>query len=89
MLLDVKAAFEEMLTELDWMDVNTRARAHNKLNAIRPFVGIPEWINNSTKLEKFHEGVSFSVLEFPLSFENGCSIYRRWRLYRNDCLIRS
>ncbi|XP_029047783.1 endothelin-converting enzyme 1-like isoform X2 [Osmia bicornis bicornis] len=57
MLLDVKAAFEEMLTELDWMDVDTRTRAHNKLNAIRPFVGIPEWINNSTKLEKFHEGM--------------------------------
>ncbi|XP_012150797.2 endothelin-converting enzyme 1 isoform X1 [Megachile rotundata] len=57
MLLDVKAAFDEMLGELDWMDVDTRARAHKKLYAIRPFVGIPEWITNSTQLEKYHEGM--------------------------------
>ncbi|XP_050475405.1 neprilysin-4-like isoform X3 [Bombus huntii] len=56
MLLDIKAAFEQMVAELDWMDAETRARAHRKLHAIRPFVGIPDWITNSTKLDKFYEG---------------------------------
>ncbi|XP_015436169.1 PREDICTED: neprilysin-11-like [Dufourea novaeangliae] len=56
MLLDVKDAFDEMLGELDWMDVATRTRAHDKLRAIRPFVGIPEWITDSDKLDKYYEG---------------------------------
>ncbi|XP_076284124.1 neprilysin-11 isoform X2 [Lasioglossum baleicum] len=55
MLMDVKDAFDEMLTELDWMDIATRHRAHDKLRAIRPFVGIPEWIANSSKLDKYYE----------------------------------
>ncbi|XP_043506308.1 neprilysin-4-like isoform X3 [Frieseomelitta varia] len=58
MLFDIKAAFEQMIAELDWMDANTRARAHAKLRAIRPFVGIPDWINNSEKLNKFYEGIN-------------------------------
>ncbi|XP_076238295.1 neprilysin-11 [Calliopsis andreniformis] len=56
MLMDIRAAFNEMVTELDWMDASTKARAHTKLQAIRPFVGIPEWITNATRLEKFYEG---------------------------------
>ncbi|XP_012274418.1 neprilysin-4 isoform X2 [Orussus abietinus] len=57
MLTDVRAAFDEMVTELDWMDVGTRARAHRKLHAMRPFVGFPEWITDPKKLEKFYDGV--------------------------------
>ncbi|KAG9430999.1 neprilysin-4 [Apis mellifera carnica] len=55
MLLDIKAAFDEMVTELDWMDADTKIQAHRKLHAIRPFVGIPDWITNSEKLNKFYE----------------------------------
>ncbi|KOX74681.1 Endothelin-converting enzyme 2 [Melipona quadrifasciata] len=58
MLFDIKAAFDQMIAELDWMDADTRARAHTKLYAIRPFVGIPDWINNSEKLNKFYEGIN-------------------------------
>lgn len=58
MLLDIRAAFDEMVTELDWMDAGTRARAHRKLHAMRPFVGFPDWITNSEELNKFYEGVS-------------------------------
>ncbi|XP_053996829.1 neprilysin-4-like isoform X2 [Hylaeus anthracinus] len=57
MLLDIKAAFDEMVSELDWMDASTRARAHRKLEAMRPYVGIPDWITNVTKLEKYYEGM--------------------------------
>ncbi|KAG7199393.1 hypothetical protein KM043_014024 [Ampulex compressa] len=54
MLLDIKDAFDEMVSELDWMDVGTRARAHRKLYAMRPFVGFPEWITNPEELNKFY-----------------------------------
>lgn len=58
MLSDVKEAFNDMVAELDWMDAGTRARAHRKLAAIRPFVGFPDWITNTEKLNKFYDGVS-------------------------------
>lgn len=56
MLLDIRAAFDQMVTELDWMDISTRARAHRKLHAMRPFVGFPEWVTNPEKLNKYYEG---------------------------------
>lgn len=56
--MDIRAAFDTMVKELDWMDADTRLRAHRKLYAMRPFVGFPEWITNSEKLNKFYEGVS-------------------------------
>lgn len=58
MLHDVKNAFDEMIAELDWMDVATKSRAHDKLQAARLYVGIPEWITDSDKLDKYYEGVS-------------------------------
>lgn len=58
MLLDIRAAFDEMVTELDWMDADTRARAHKKLHAMRPFIGVPDWITNHENLNKFYEEVS-------------------------------
>ncbi|XP_057328735.1 neprilysin-4-like [Microplitis mediator] len=56
MLLDIRAAFDEMVTELEWMDIGTRQRAHKKLNAMRPFVGFPEWIMDPKKLDEFYDG---------------------------------
>lgn len=73
MLMDIKATFDEMVAELDWMDTGTRARAHKKLQAMRPFVGIPEWITNSEKLDKFYEGVSYLS---PLSHDVSPNIER-------------
>lgn len=58
MLMDVRTAFDSMVSELDWMDVKTRAKAHRKLQAMRPFVGFPEWITHPDKLDKFYSKVS-------------------------------
>ncbi|XP_011310973.1 endothelin-converting enzyme 1 isoform X2 [Fopius arisanus] len=56
MFLDIRAAFDEMVSELKWMDAGTRARAHRKLYAMRPFVGFPQWVTDHEKLEKYYEG---------------------------------
>jgi len=58
MLLDIRTAFDEMVTELDWMDVDTKARAHRKLSAMRPFVGFPDWITDTEEMDKYYKGVS-------------------------------
>lgn len=60
--MDIRAAFDEMVAELDWMDIGTRARAHQKLHAMRPFVGFPNWITNQKELNKFYDGVNMSSL---------------------------
>ena len=65
MLTDVRMAFDKMVSELDWMDAGTRARAHRKLHAMRPFVGFPEWITKPDKLDKFYKGVSLSLSLSP------------------------
>lgn len=57
MLTDVRMAFDQMVSELEWMDARTRARAHRKLHAMRPFVGFPEWITKPDKLDDFYKGV--------------------------------
>ncbi|KAH0952283.1 hypothetical protein HN011_005253 [Eciton burchellii] len=56
MLLDIRTAFDEMVTELDWMDVDTKARAHRKLSAMRPFVGFPDWITDAEEMDKYYKG---------------------------------
>ncbi|XP_034947043.1 neprilysin-4-like [Chelonus insularis] len=55
MLLDIRAAFDEMVSELEWMDTDTRAKAHKKLNAMKPFVGFPEWIMDAKKLNDYYK----------------------------------
>ncbi|KAJ8686861.1 hypothetical protein QAD02_022655, partial [Eretmocerus hayati] len=55
MLTDVRTAFDSMVSELEWMDAGTRTRAHNKLRAMRPFVGFPEWITRPEKLDDFYK----------------------------------
>ncbi|XP_046737853.1 neprilysin-4-like isoform X2 [Diprion similis] len=73
MLSDIKEAFDEMVAELDWMDAGTRATAHKKLAAIRPFVGFPEWITNPDRLNEFYNGaevVDKRLLETFLKLTN-------------------
>ncbi|CAG4983508.1 unnamed protein product [Colias eurytheme] len=51
MVSDVRAAFAESVSQLTWMDDTTRARTLRKLQAIRNFVGFPEWLLNTTRLD--------------------------------------
>ncbi|CAB0037784.1 unnamed protein product [Trichogramma brassicae] len=53
-----------MIGELDWMDATTRARAHRKLQAMRLWVGYPDWIHDPKKLDKHYE--NFTVVEYNL-----------------------
>lgn len=67
MLADIREAFDQMVTELDWMDMDTRIRAHKKLHAMRPFVGFPDWITDPKELNKFYNGVSTMQCHFNLT----------------------
>lgn len=56
MVNDIRTAFTEIVTELDWMDTETKERTLEKAHAMRPFIGFPGWLLTPGELEKYYEG---------------------------------
>lgn len=52
MVGEIKWAFEDSLKYVNWMDAETKKAAKEKADAIYNMVGYPEFIMNSTKLDK-------------------------------------
>ncbi|KAG7274920.1 hypothetical protein CRUP_036813 [Coryphaenoides rupestris] len=52
MVLEIKAAFEEGLKDVSWMDSETKKAAKEKADAIYNMVGYPQFIMNATNLDK-------------------------------------
>lgn len=51
MINDIRDAFKQSLTNLKWMDDETRELAIEKANAITDMIGFPEYILNPTELD--------------------------------------
>ncbi|KAK6176464.1 hypothetical protein SNE40_014749 [Patella caerulea] len=60
MIHDIRAAFNELLEENDWMDEETKAFAREKANAMNERIGYPEFITDSELLDKRYELLDFS-----------------------------
>ncbi|CAG0900640.1 unnamed protein product [Darwinula stevensoni] len=54
---DLKAAFEEILDSIDWMDAATRKKAKDKNDAIRAFIGYPDFILDPKALADYYAGI--------------------------------
>ncbi|XP_043848009.1 endothelin-converting enzyme 1 isoform X1 [Dromiciops gliroides] len=52
MILEIKRAFEESLTTLQWMDEDTRKSAKEKADAIYNMIGYPNFIMDPKELDK-------------------------------------
>ncbi|KAL3861161.1 hypothetical protein ACJMK2_007226, partial [Sinanodonta woodiana] len=59
MIHDIRAAFNELLEEVDWMDHTTRVVAREKADAIAEKIGYPQYILNDTVLEEEYKHVEF------------------------------
>lgn len=57
MIHNIRAAFNELLADIDWMDDETRAVAREKANAMNERIGYPDILTNRTELEKEYENV--------------------------------
>ncbi|KAH9399044.1 Endothelin-converting enzyme 2 [Tyrophagus putrescentiae] len=57
MIAQIKAAFREHLSRLDWMDPHTLVLAMEKADAITDMIGFPDFILNAKKLNKRYEGL--------------------------------
>ena len=57
--------------KIDWMDSNTKQRAHQKLDAIKDYIGYPEEIMVNSNLEELYEGLQISPTDY---FQNGINM---------------
>ena len=55
MVKDIRAEFKGILTEIDWMDDETRVRAMEKLRTMKEYIGYPEEILVEKNLEELYE----------------------------------
>ncbi|CAG0898856.1 unnamed protein product [Darwinula stevensoni] len=54
---DLKAAFDGILDSIDWMDAATRRKAKEKNDAIRAFIGYPDFILNPKALAEYYAAI--------------------------------
>lgn len=58
MIHTIREAFNELLTENQWMDDETRAVAKEKADAMNERIGYPQLITNGTELIREYASVS-------------------------------
>ncbi|XP_058446017.1 uncharacterized protein LOC131427110 [Malaya genurostris] len=88
MLQDIRAQFERIVMETDWMDSNTKKAALEKSKAMNSFIGFPEWILDVEKLENYYEGLQISEKRHLENWVNAMNFLltdklRSWRLENN------
>ncbi|WAR15723.1 NEP4-like protein [Mya arenaria] len=59
MIKDIRIAFNELLSEVDWMDEKTRELAKEKADAMAVQIGYPSYILNDTVLNEEYKHVDF------------------------------
>ena len=62
MIHSIRAAFNELLEENEWMDIETRLVAKDKANSMNERIGYPEYITNRTRLEEEYRDVSRTLV---------------------------
>lgn len=61
MINNIRAAFENLVLETNWMDAGTKCSTLHKSRAMRSLVGFPEWILKPGKLDEHYAGLEFNV----------------------------
>lgn len=59
MIDNIRSAFDTLVQDITWMDQGTKCSTLDKSNAMRSFIGFPEWITKDGELDKFYGNVSF------------------------------
>uniref|UniRef100_A0A667ZB17 Endothelin-converting enzyme 1 n=1 Tax=Myripristis murdjan TaxID=586833 RepID=A0A667ZB17_9TELE len=71
MVSEIKWAFEDSLKYVSWMDSDTKKAAKEKADAIYNMVGYPQFIMNTTKLDKvFNDVVSDLYFQNVMQYYN-------------------
>ncbi|XP_039448993.1 neprilysin-1 isoform X4 [Culex pipiens pallens] len=84
MIHTIRAAFNELLADIHWMDDETRAVAKEKADAMNERIGYPEILTNAGELEKEYINLTVSKDHFMNNILN----ILRWDAERNLQLLR-
>lgn len=60
MIDNIRVAFHSLVADVKWMDDQTKCSTHEKLNAMKNFVGFPEWILKTGELDKYYGTMAFN-----------------------------
>ena len=56
-------AFKSLVDDASWMDEDTKILAREKAESMVSKIGYPDWMKDSTALEKYYEGVQHLSIE--------------------------
>nr|CAD7423024.1 unnamed protein product [Timema monikensis] len=75
MLSDIQWAFGTLVNSLDWMDATTKRATLEKSDAVKSFIGFPEWLLDSSELELYYSGVRKQLCAVFVSVPSGILQY--------------
>lgn len=79
MINEIRAAFQDNLRNLDWMDAETRQQAVEKADAISDMIGFPDYILNAAQLDDKYRDLDLDPTKY---FENNIRV-NVYNLVRN------
>lgn len=68
MINNIRWAFEKLIERLDWMDKPTKSATLEKVEAMRSFIGYPEWLAEPRQLEEYYSGVGIHCIRVCFLF---------------------
>lgn len=68
MVADIRAEFQDILKQVDWMDEETKKNALDKAKSMSTHIAYPDELMNDRKLEEFYGDVR--CYEFDLQRKN-------------------
>jgi len=74
MVANIITAFKTMVTELDWMDSNTKKRALLKADMMKVYIGYPKWLDDPKAVDRYHKGLRF----IPQAFFSNMVTMLKW-----------
>lgn len=87
MVEDLRASFEELVSETDWMDSQTQAKAIEKADQMLQLIGYPDWLLDPVQVDAYYETAPEDIFEDE-HFINTMGT-KRWNAIQDLITLRS
>ena len=68
MIVKIREEFKDMLNDLDWMDAETKQRAHKKVDLMTPNIAYPKEILDDKLMAQFYDGLVLPKVSYLKNF---------------------
>jgi len=86
MVEDLRAAFKELVTDVDWMDADTQTKAQEKAEQMLQLIGFPSWLSDPVSVDEYFSKVPTPSLDDHLGNMVGTS---NWRAIKDLSTLRT